>query len=113
MNASRWLTWTPKNGSIIQKMPEPNPPKPPETPFEGFEGAISGETQIISRAERGCEDANTASYWRTPSGKLTNVFPHCPACCSFALYLEDNLGAYECQTCGLENIDEEIARRLM
>jgi Zn ribbon nucleic-acid-binding protein len=40
-------------------------------------------------------------------------FPHCPRCASYALYRENNLGNYECQSCGLQDIEEEIARRLM
>jgi transcription initiation factor IIE alpha subunit len=39
-------------------------------------------------------------------------FPHCPRCCSYALYRENNLGDYQCETCGLQGIEEHIARRL-
>ena len=39
--------------------------------------------------------------------------PDCPKCASYALYRETNRGNYECQTCGLQNIEEQIARMLM
>jgi predicted RNA-binding Zn-ribbon protein involved in translation (DUF1610 family) len=47
------------------------------------------------------------------NGKRVTVFPHCPRCTSYALYRKDNLGDYECQTCGLMAISEEQARRVM
>jgi Zn ribbon nucleic-acid-binding protein len=46
-------------------------------------------------------------------GGRVAAFPHCPHCANYALYRKDNVGAYECQTCGLQNIAEQIARRLM
>lgn len=49
---------------------------------------------------------------RSEGGRIAN-FPHCPRCASYALYRKDNIGAYECQTCCLQNIEEQIARRLM
>lgn len=39
-------------------------------------------------------------------------FPHCPRCASYALYRKGNIGDYECQTCGLQSIEESSARRL-
>jgi Zn ribbon nucleic-acid-binding protein len=48
---------------------------------------------------------------RMAGGRIAYM-PHCPRCASYALYRENNIGAYECQTCGLENIEEQIARRL-
>jgi hypothetical protein len=46
-------------------------------------------------------------------GGRVAAFPHCPRCANYALYRKDNIGAYECQTCGLQNIEEQVARRLM
>jgi uncharacterized protein (DUF983 family) len=40
------------------------------------------------------------------------LFPHCPRCTSFALYRKNNQGNYECETCGLTGIPEEVARRV-
>lgn len=40
-------------------------------------------------------------------------FPHCPRCASYTLYRKDNIGAYECITCGLPNISEAMARRVV
>lgn len=48
---------------------------------------------------------------QTRGGRVAN-FPHCPCCASYALYRRDNVGAYECTTCGLREIDEAVARRL-
>ena len=38
-------------------------------------------------------------------------FPYCPRCLSYALYRPNNVGYYECQTCGLEGISEDVAQR--
>ncbi len=45
-------------------------------------------------------------------GGKVGCFPHCPQCASYALYRKDNIGDYECMTCGLQGIPEEIARRV-
>ena len=39
-------------------------------------------------------------------------FPHCPRCASHTLYRKNNQGNYECESCGLKNISEEVARRV-
>ena len=49
--------------------------------------------------------------WFVNSERVT-VFPHCPNCASYALYRKDNIGAYECLTCGLSGIEESTARRV-
>ncbi|MGA2755490.1 MAG: hypothetical protein ABSE53_17180 [Terracidiphilus sp.] len=49
---------------------------------------------------------------RQEGGRIA-AFPHCPKCASYALYRENNLGDYECQSCGLQNIEESAARRVM
>jgi Zn ribbon nucleic-acid-binding protein len=45
-------------------------------------------------------------------GGRVATFPRCPKCCSHALYRENNLGAFECLTCGMAGIEEHIARRV-
>ena len=40
------------------------------------------------------------------------TFPHCPQCASYDLYRKNNVGDYECQSCGLQNIAEQTARRV-
>jgi hypothetical protein len=40
------------------------------------------------------------------------TFPHCPRCSSYALYRKNNLGDYECETCGLRDIAESTARQV-
>lgn len=49
---------------------------------------------------------------RKVGGRIA-TFPHCPRCASYVLYRKDNIGAYECQTCGLGRIEEATARQLM
>jgi len=99
MSTSRWLTWTPP-GKVIETSPQPEPPKPPKPSFEGFAGAVPGLFQKI-RAEP-----------TSGQGALQRkVFPHCPRCASYALYRPNNIGDYECLTCKLRNITEEVARR--
>jgi Zn ribbon nucleic-acid-binding protein len=49
---------------------------------------------------------------RARGGRVA-AFPHCPQCASFALYRENNAGLYECLTCGLLQIEESVARRLV
>ena len=50
-----------------------------------------------------------------PARKTTSegvrTFLHCPHCASTDLYRPNNVGNYECQTCGLEEISEALARR--
>jgi Zn ribbon nucleic-acid-binding protein len=46
-------------------------------------------------------------------GGRVSTFPHCPRCASYALYRKNNIGDYECLTCGLTGIEERTARRLM
>ena len=45
-------------------------------------------------------------------GGRVAAFPHCPCCASYALYRKDNIGNYECLTCGLTEIEEATARRV-
>lgn len=45
------------------------------------------------------------------TGTKMSVFPHCPRCASYALYRRDNIGNYECLTCELRDIVEDVARR--
>ena len=99
MSTSRWLTWTP-SGQAIEKSPQPEPPKPPKPGFEGFAGAPAGLFQKI--------ETKRASREVVPQRR---VFPHCPRCTGYALYRPNNIGNYECLTCKLRNITEEVARR--
>jgi hypothetical protein len=99
MSTSRWLTWTPPR-TIIEKPPLSEPPKPSESGFEGYAGAPLGFFQKI--------ETKPASEEGAPKRR---AFPHCPRCASYALYRPNNIGDYECQTCELRNITEEVARR--
>jgi len=78
----------------------PNTEGSPKSGFEGFAGAPPSLFQKI-----GAEPASM-------EGALQQrVFPHCPRCASYALYRPNNTGDYECLTCKLGNITEEVARR--
>jgi hypothetical protein len=85
---SKWLTWTPKaaNGADVE------PSKPTRPTFDGFVGGPGYTFQKIEDGPR--------------------VFPHCPRCASYALYRKNNIGNYECDTCGLIDISETAARRI-
>ena len=48
---------------------------------------------------------------RRAGGRMA-ASPHCPRCASYALYRENNIGDYQCQSCGLQNIEESTARML-
>lgn len=47
---------------------------------------------------------------RVHGGRIGS-FPHCPRCASYALYRRDTLNDFQCETCGLQNIEETVARR--
>jgi hypothetical protein len=87
---SKWLDWTPQ-GQIIEKAATNEPSEPPKVGFEGFEGDHPAPFPIILKPER--------------------VFPHCPRCGSYYLYRKNGQGNYECQTCELNDITEEVARK--
>jgi hypothetical protein len=72
-----------------EKPPEPEAPKPPKTVFEGFAGSLPATVAITEPVK---------------------PFPRCPRCVSYALYRPNNIGNYECQTCGLPDIPEDVAR---
>jgi hypothetical protein len=57
------------------------------------------------------QKAELVALLRSNGGRLA-TFPHCPKCSSYALYRPNNTGNYECQTCGLQDILEEFARRV-
>ncbi len=67
------------------------------TSFVSFVGAPPGSFQRIKVGEHPLR---------------AKVFPHCPKRASYALYRKNNIGNYECRTCGLLDIPEEVARRL-
>ena len=55
------------------------------------------------------QKAEVIAILQARNGTLA-TFPHCPRCVGYALYRSNNLGNYECQTCGLQEIPEELAR---
>jgi hypothetical protein len=68
-------------------------------PSENLENPPSENSPFRSHARR----TETAD-WPLPST------PRCPRCGSFALYRQNNVGPYECLTCELVGIEENIAR---
>lgn len=70
------------------------------------------ETAMHLAAELQRLKPEVAAVLRACGGRVA-AFPHCPRCASFALYRENNLGTYECLTCGLQQIEECWARRIV
>jgi len=112
-------SWTP-GSPIIEKTPVPEPPKPS---FEGFAGAPAGVFQKIGTPERKPERVQVDRMATDPvppsspaewyvNGRRVTVFPHCPHCSSFYLYRQNNVGNYQCESCGLVDIPEDVARRV-
>jgi Zn ribbon nucleic-acid-binding protein len=96
---SRWLTWAP-SASIIEKSPETPVPKMPKLISGTFGSASPRDFQKIDQPQA------------TPAPQESRrAFPHCPRCASYALYRKNNVGIFECLTCGLEEITESTARR--
>ena len=98
MSTSRWLSWTPGD-SVIEKGHKTDLTKPTEGTFVSFVSPNLPDLPIVGRSVSPA--AEGAAF----------VFPHCPRCASFALYRPNNMGSYECQTCGLQAIAEHVARR--
>ena len=57
------------------------------------------------------QKAEVVTLLRARGGRVA-IFPHCPSCSSYALYRRSGTGDYECETCGLQDIPEAIARRM-
>lgn len=93
---STWLTWTPKTANGVNAEPS----KPTEPNFDGFDGGGVYTSPKFT----------TQKFHRPTEGQ--RVFPHCPRCASYDLYRKDNQGDYECETCGLNDISETVARRI-
>ena len=74
-------------------------PSSPASPRSGDDG----EDRATFRAQ--------VSEIKKISTDVGPSFPHCPRCLSYALYRPNNVGDYECQTCGLEGIREAVAGR--
>jgi predicted RNA-binding Zn-ribbon protein involved in translation (DUF1610 family) len=91
---SKWLTWSPEtaNGTNVELT---KPTKSSEVTSEGTFVSVS---------------TSTAADLPRLSG--VQIFPHCPRCASYDLYRKDNTRNYECQSCGLTEISDEIARRV-
>ncbi len=68
------------------------------------------ETALYLVQELSERKAEVIEVLRTLGGRAA-AFPHCPQCASYALYRRDD-GAYECQTCGMQDISEDLARRV-
>lgn len=82
--------------------------------------------EVIERAFRAIDELAGKHTAPLPLPKISNVtaplacdviqvakpFPRCPACLSYYLYRQNNIGNYECMTCGLQDITESTARRV-
>jgi len=98
MSASRWLRWTPESPVIGQDL-QTELPKLPKGPSVSFGSSSSGSSSVIRPRSSSLVD------------RLPVVLPHCPRCGGYYLYRSNESGYYECQTCGLDQIAESIARR--
>jgi hypothetical protein len=107
MSTSRWLAWTPK-GRKIEKTPDPELTKPTKPGSVSFVSGIPAS----SRKMASFATTNVSSPFGTDSIKSRLAFPHCPRCASYALYRKNNIGDYECLSCGMRAIDQTSARRL-
>jgi hypothetical protein len=96
---SKWLTWTPETANSANGEPTKPTKDGSEHSKAGFVGFVGGGEHIFPE-------------FTTPAGEGPRVFPHCPRCASYALYRRNNIGNYECQTCGLIDITEAVARRI-
>jgi hypothetical protein len=93
----------PINTRIVTTVRVLNPVEATQTNFEASLAAVLDYLTSEGKAPVAVMPLSTDAV---PSGT-----PSCPKCRSFALYRQNNLGNYECQTCGLPDITEETARR--
>jgi hypothetical protein len=47
-----------------------------------------------------------------PSGGRASSFRRCPKCASYAMNSQNSVNIYECLACGLQDISEDVARRM-
>ena len=80
-------------------------PASPSSPIETMDGDEGGDGDTVRAQVSEDRKIDRSEQLRSSS------FAHCPKCFSFALYRPNNLGNYECQTCGLEGINEDVAQR--
>jgi predicted RNA-binding Zn-ribbon protein involved in translation (DUF1610 family) len=82
-------------------------PASPSSPIEAMDGDEGGDGDTVRAQVSADRKIDRSEQVRSSS------FPHCPKCFSFALYRPNNAPGceYECQTCGLEGIAEDVARR--
>jgi hypothetical protein len=78
----------------------------PENPSES--ASTSARNALSQRASKASE--YDGAYWYV-RGQRVRVFPRCPQCLSHYLYRNGNSGLYECLTCNLQAIPEEVARK--
>jgi hypothetical protein len=65
---------------------------------------------LVGQSEKSPSGTVKQISLRAQGGRIS-TFPHCPRCASHALYRKNNVGNYECQSCGLQDIGESAARR--
>jgi hypothetical protein len=94
----RWRDWSPSVATI----PEASERALTKLTKMGFVGFVSSNLVSFPIMEPSALDAVEVSV---------KVFPHCPRCASYALYRPNNVGSYECQTCGLLDISEDSEPR--
>jgi len=87
--------------------------------FSELAEAWMRENMVMTETQRAAPEDAEGSIAQAPPAKWrirggwASIFPHCPRCASYALYRKNNIGDYECQTCGMQGIEESTARRVM
>jgi hypothetical protein len=76
-----------------------------ERAFRAIDALLGTPTGGENRAEAD----QTIELASKESASPRVMFPHCPRC---ALYRPNNIGNYECLTCELRNIEEDVARKV-
>jgi hypothetical protein len=106
---NNWLNWTPADQQFGETKGN-GLTKPTESDQKLGETYGDGLTEPTELPIVSLGSARLGKY-QDFQGTCSRPFPHCPHCGSFALYREHNIGAYRCQTCGLQQIAEDVARR--
>jgi hypothetical protein len=95
------------NSVTARKSAQTVSPSSPPSPT----GAKNGDEVDEGDGDRAQVTTNTKTTDDQERLRRT-AFPRCPGCTSYALYRKNNVGLYQCDTCGLEEISEAVARRM-
>jgi ribosomal protein L37AE/L43A len=106
---SKWLTWSPKTANSPNI--EPTKPTNVVTPTTFVSVGSPEHSQRYGGEPTSVGFVSPSSHTSQKIEGGVRVFPHCPRCASYALYRKNNIGSYACETCGMQDISEAVARR--